>query len=275
MEGDRFDRIARFYDIKKTELELVKDRGYSTTEDEENGIILNDEDEELYFDNFIDYLTKVRNNNPLDEQYWIDRGVYIDDIDNWDIILDNLQTLAAKLDKYKIEGDEHRLLWHNYWNEDFTKCLLIYHVYQQRGGQTSKDSVTTFDLLLQNMKKITVAGNLVEISSILVVTDPPSTDANKMLNNLQHFQLFFESELTYNPTQHIDNQRHVLIPKEEVKPLLEKLKVDKSKLPIARLNDETVKYYGWTVGDMIKIYRTDRHVSILSPKSLNYRVVTV
>lgn len=268
------DKIARFYDIKKTELEMIQDRGYLITEIEANALGLN-ENEEEYFDNFIDYLTILsKNNDPTNKQYWTDRGLYVKDMDNWDIVYDNLKTLGTKLEKNRLEGNEHRLLWHNYWNKNLTKCLLIYHVYQQGGSQTSLDTVSTFELLLQNIRKITIKGNPVEVNSILVVTLPPGTDAGKILKNIPRFQLFFENELTHNPIKHIDNQKYVIVPKEEVKSLLEKLKVDKSKLPIAKLSDASIKYYGCNVGDIIKIYRTDRYVSILSPKSLNYRVVT-
>jgi DNA-directed RNA polymerase subunit H (RpoH/RPB5) len=52
-------------------------------------------------------------------------------------------------------------------------------------------------------------------------------------------------------------------------------KTNKSKFPGIKLDKPIVRYYGWKQGDVIKIIRTERHVSLLAKKSINYRVIIV
>lgn len=86
-------------------------------------------------------------------------------------------------------------------------------------------------------------------------------------------QVFFENELTYNPTFRIDVPQHELIPELEENEFLDKLKVTKAKLPIIHRNEPVIKYYGWDKLRIVKINRDDIFASILSPKSLNFRVI--
>jgi DNA-directed RNA polymerase subunit H (RpoH/RPB5) len=54
---------------------------------------------------------------------------------------------------------------------------------------------------------------------------------------------------------------------------LVEMKTDLSKLPIMKINDPIARYYGWSAGDLIEITRHDSAISILTPKTINYRVV--
>lgn len=272
--------IERLYDIKKTELELVQDRGYEISAIEYNALII-PEDKEYdfeenydYFQVFSEYLTTLdENNDPNKKQYWTDKGFNVPGIENFN--LNNLQALIVKFNKNKNDRTDHPLFWHNYWNENYNKSLLIYHVNQQAGEQTSKDSVQTFVTLFEHIRKIIIKGSNIQVDAILVVNVPPSAEAGNILKTYPRVQVFFESELTYNPSLHIDNQLHTLITKDKTKELLVTLKTERSKLPNIKTIDATSKYFGFSASEVIRIDRTDRYVSILSPKSVNYRVVTV
>jgi DNA-directed RNA polymerase subunit H (RpoH/RPB5) len=149
-----------------------------------------------------------------------------------------------------------------------TKSMLVYY-----GGKThpqqkqvSADVVREFIGLVQRY-------GINE--AILIVDAPLSSTGDTELNalTLTKWQVFFDSELTHNPTLHVDNNLHELIPPEETAAKLQELKADLSKLIISRTTDPTIKYYGWVPGNLIRVYRDDRTISILCPKSVNYRVV--
>lgn len=86
-------------------------------------------------------------------------------------------------------------------------------------------------------------------------------------------QIFKESELTYNPTHHIDVPRHELISREEATALLRAMKTDRSHMLVIRAKDPIIRYYNWPVGQIVRIYRTDAAVSVVAPRSVNYRVI--
>jgi DNA-directed RNA polymerase subunit H (RpoH/RPB5) len=111
--------------------------------------------------------------------------------------------------------------------------------------------------------------------AILIIDAPLSSSANKELLalTLTKWQIFYDSDLTYNPTLHVDTPRHELLSAEETREKLREMKVDISKLLIIKINDPIVRYYGWTTGGLVRIHRNDRAISILAPKSINYRLI--
>jgi DNA-directed RNA polymerase subunit H (RpoH/RPB5) len=90
---------------------------------------------------------------------------------------------------------------------------------------------------------------------------------------LTKIQIFIESDLTYNPTSHVSTPKHELLSEEETVKKLTELKVDISKLLVIRSGEPISKYYGWDVGSMILVHRDDDYISLLAPSSINYRVV--
>jgi DNA-directed RNA polymerase subunit H (RpoH/RPB5) len=114
--------------------------------------------------------------------------------------------------------------------------------------------------------------------SILIVSAPLGSKARDFMNeNLANVrtihELHYDEDLTYNPIYHVDVPRHELIPPDQVPQLLNEMKVSISLLPLMKQDEPIAKYYGWPVGSVIRIYRNDDYISILSPKSINYRVV--
>jgi DNA-directed RNA polymerase subunit H (RpoH/RPB5) len=86
-------------------------------------------------------------------------------------------------------------------------------------------------------------------------------------------QIFLEEELSFDPLEHIDVSEHILLTKEEALNLMAMTKTNITMLPLIKANDPIIKYYGWTKGGIVKIIRHDSSVSVLSEKSINYRVI--
>jgi len=111
--------------------------------------------------------------------------------------------------------------------------------------------------------------------AILIVDSQISSIGTDELRDLKlvKVQVFNDSELTYNATEHIDTPLHVLLTPEEATAKLIEMKIDISKALIIRSEDPIVRYYGWPVGGLVRVHRKDRYVSILSENSINYRVI--
>jgi DNA-directed RNA polymerase I, II, and III subunit RPABC1 len=155
-----------------------------------------------------------------------------------------------------------------YYNSDQTRRMLVYY-----GSRTSSDQkqipsdvIKEFVILVQRYRID---------EAILIVDVQISTTGNGILNDLTltQWQVFHDDQLTYNPTHHIMTPRHELIPREEEIQLLRDMRADKSQLTIIQSTDPIVKYYGWQIGGIVRIYRDDISISILANKTINYRVI--
>lgn len=218
--------MYRLFDIKKTQIEMVRDRGYNIPEDEE-----------LLLTSDINYFQRHINH--------LGSGIKA-----------TAQSLLSR--SYITTPD----------NNNVTRSILVYYASKtnQQQKQISADIVREFIRLMQRY-----ATN----EAILIVDAPLSSTGNDELNavTLTKWQVFFESELTYNSTAHVDTQPHTYIPPLEADIILRGLKVDKSKLLIIKASEPISRYYGWVAGDLIRVDRNDSCIGILSPNSLNYRVV--
>lgn len=218
--------MRRLLDIKITQLQMVRDRGYEISPEEKPILGMN-------IDDFIAYVNRI----------------------------------AASIQK----PPGRALLSRSYTakNPDgSTRSMLVYYGSKTNAQQKqiSADVVREFIGLVQRYA-ITEA--------ILIVDAPLSSTGDSELNalTLTKWQVFFDSELTYNPTLHVDSPRHELLSPEYARAKLQELKADLSKLLIIRSTDPIVRYYGWSAGSLVRIHRDDQAISILSPKSINYRVI--
>ena len=57
-------------------------------------------------------------------------------------------------------------------------------------------------------------------------------------------QIFLEEELSYNVIQHIDVSKHTLLTRDQVIKLLSDTKTNITQLPLIKVNDPVIKYYG-------------------------------
>jgi len=218
--------VQKLFDIKKTQIEMVRDRGYDI--------------------------------HPVEAA----------------LLHATLQQFASHLEFLAADspGQSRRSLLSSFYrgkNADGTeKRLLAFFGGKTDPSQTQipKD-VTNYFASLCKEKKFHEA--------IFIVGFELSTESKDILAKLTttSWQVFHDSDLTYNPTSSIDTPRHELLSPEVARAKLIEMKVELSKLLILRSDDPIVKYYGWHVGSLIMIHRNDKSVSILAPKSINYRVV--
>lgn len=104
------------------------------------------------------------------------------------------------------------------------------------------------------------------------VLSGPAANQFKMIKNVE-CQTFYDADLMYNPTRHVMTPRHELLSDEETEVVLAGLKVPKEKLLLIKQTDPVVKYYGWKVGKVIRVHRNDQSLSILTQKTINYRYI--
>lgn len=149
-------------------------------------------------------------------------------------------------------------------------------VFDRIPGYENSKTVNDYIVLLQSF--ITNESNKYMSTIFIIAAKLPAKAANLyklfFLTNKMKNQIYFEEDLTFNPTQHISVPVHEYLYPEEADIKLKQMKTSPIQLPLIKSNDPIVRYYGWVDGDIIKIYRYDDTVSILGTRSINYRRVT-
>lgn len=245
------------FDIKTSQIDMIQDRGYIVHKFEE-GIIDN-------IDNFSVYINNLESENYQNDSFWSNKGLDFS-------ILENITPKIMK-DIYSKNNWGHPLAWQVYWNANNTKILLVYYI--NSNSSISVDFIRYLINFINPISKIRRNGHGIEMFNILISNNDMSSASSNMFENIPDTQFFLETDMTFNPIDHILNQEHILLTPSQVVDLLSELKIDKSKLPNIKYDNAIVKYNGWKVGDVIKVKRTEYYVSILAKQSLNYRVVTV
>jgi DNA-directed RNA polymerase subunit H (RpoH/RPB5) len=146
--------------------------------------------------------------------------------------------------------------------------MLVYY-----GGRTSPQQKQVSAPVVREF--ITLVLRYRASEAVLVVDAQISATGNDELKNFTQppVQVFHDTDLAYNPTTHVDTPRHELVPPEEEEALLRSMKTDRSKMLLIKESDPIVRYYGWRAKGIIRIHRDDRAVSVLSPKTINYRFI--
>lgn len=314
--------MDQLFTVKKTQIEMVRDRGYLIERDErkfldEKVIDRIDEEtgeryeeivpEKMTEEMFINHLNSITSSRSsirflltrfyqkdpnevvkIDEQIFrIDEELFpIDEeifsleqqmlLRNEEIVLKNEEISRSnkgelereRKELERLRRDKNKLQKEKKELERDKKGLLVYYE-----GKASNQITTVSKSLVETFVQ-TALGMKVGYA-ILIVDSPLSSDANKILLALTtiRWQVFQDYELKYNVTKHIYVPLHELLSREETRQKLIQMKSNKSQLLIINIIDPIVRYYGWKAGDIIKIHRNDQAVSILSPKSYNYRVV--
>lgn len=217
--------MDQLFRIKKTQLEMVRDRGYDISH-EEAILRMNLEEFTLY-----------------------------------------VKELSTQM-KTGIRGSLSRMYVSREQFDGANRNMLVYY-----GGKTnpqfkqvSADIIRQFIALIQNFGVY---------EAVLIVDAPLSSTGSDELSALKlvKWQVFFDSDLKYNPTKHVHTPPHTLLTPEETIATLNRMKVDVSQLVIIKISDPIVRYYGWPAGGLVRVDRDDSAVSVISEKSINYRVI--
>lgn len=214
-------KIQNLFDIKKTQIELVRDRGYVISPVEE-GLLT------ATLEQFQAYLQTLKQANPN-------------------------STDRVRLSRSYIAGN---------------KILAVFFI-----STTEQDQKQIPSGVITDIVNLAIEKRFAEL--LLIIDKPLSTRGNEVLQTLTTTtsQIFFDSDLVYNPTKSVDVPRHEPLTREQAALKLQEWRVDISKLLIFESSDPIVKYYGWPPGTIVRVHRNDNSVNTLSAESINYRVV--
>jgi DNA-directed RNA polymerase subunit H (RpoH/RPB5) len=224
--------IQRLFDIKRTQLQLVQDRGYILPEQEQPI-------KDFTLKQFCEYILALGRRNRGDERTLLSRA-------------------------YRTpEGVTPR------------KNMLVY--YGSKNADKTQIPIEVVDDFIKQIRDRNATGKeeyIISEAMLIIDGDLTSTgrDHLRELRNV-HYLDFNDSDLVYNATHHYLTPKHELISKEEEGELLCTMKAKKSQLLLIEASDPVVKYYGWRVGDVLRIHRNNDAINILDAHSINYRTV--
>lgn len=198
-----------------------------------------------------------------------DRGFVVEELELafLNMTLEQFDTYISR-EAFEKKLPKRALLTRAYQNADKTRSMLVYY-----GSKLNPSQKQVPISVIQDFIRLIKTYGITE--SILILDAPPSSPGSNSLKALTtvKWQIFYDEEMVYSPVEHVDTPRHVLLSPQETVEKLREMKTDIGRLLIIKESDPVVKYYGWPVGGLVCIYRDDSVVSVLAPKSINYRVI--
>lgn len=152
-----------------------------------------------------------------------------------------------------------------YTKDDGTKL----YVYFSDPVKTKKYlGITNIGILVQKMDSYKCR------NAIIITSLPVSPSAKKKLQELLTYNVdvFLESEMAYDPTEHYLTPKHRLLTTEQQRNFLAKNKIDLEQIPIMLTSDMISRYYGYRPGQVIEITRINLYDTMIQD-SLSYRCI--
>jgi DNA-directed RNA polymerase I, II, and III subunit RPABC1 len=226
-----------WFEIKKTLLEMIRDRGYDISE-ETHILYMDDGSFTTYYNSLLDKCKEKQKISNLESFLLFSSNTYYS-VNKTDLKILKIGFLELKANKAKINSDQ------------------------------ISELISTLKIQPKNSKK-EYCDEL-----ILIINNEIVTLAKKQLDDLTsvNTSIFFDKELFYNPTNHIDCPQFYLLTETEKTDLIRNLKCKLSDFLIIKHSDPVIKYYGWKRGQIVKIIRDDEIYNVISPLSINYRVI--
>lgn len=157
-----------------------------------------------------------------------------------------------------------RSLLTNFYKNEQGELIYVYFADAPSGKQLSKDSISEVIVNMKGKSK----------NAIIITPNPLSTDAKKSIANLltDKIYVFTETEMSYDPTEHIYTPPHRALSEEEQRKLLSSNNISIDQMPILLTTDIISRYYGFTPGQVVEIKRINMFDTMV-PDSLYYRAV--
>ncbi len=237
MEGD-YDKKASYiwFQVKKTQVEMMFDRGLEIPEEE---LFL------LSFDPEKETLT-----------VWEQRTMHI-----------FVEMYRKKADA---EGVNFNAVLSNAYPDSTTNVnTVVVYLCRERESLsiTSDEFKTKFYIYLNEYFSSSRPLKMIFISE---VTLNRKEECVEKLNFVS-CQFFLTEHLIHNPTQHALTPPHTLLNEEERRREMDENNLRPSTLPVLLKTDPIVRYYDWEVGGIVHIARTEHYLEIPAPKTPYYR----
>jgi|DewCreStandDraft_4_1066084.scaffolds.fasta_scaffold02813_3 DNA-directed RNA polymerase I, II, and III subunit RPABC1 len=248
---------ANLLKVKKTQLEMIRDRGYDISE--EKHLLEPDYDENKFLSEYNRLLEETNKR-----------------------IREENDRITGKRALKQPELTFRDLLSRIYMNSEGSKLLVKYAEPPSPSDKSKHLNVEYIDRFTELAMKEGVTW------AILISEQDLSTTAGKRLEEYPtiHFQHFFEDELRFNPTKHYLVPRHELLSPQEAQAFLRENKLVPTKLPHLKyvppfsrtgerkaFIDPIVKYYGFLPGQIVRIYRENFITETPVDKIVTYRYV--
>lgn len=239
--------MADWYETKHNQVEMLEARGYNIVEVEcimngSNPTIVNEEDDFLNDDTYLDEVD-------FNEVYNGGKGS---------------RTLSALYTSMDIPSDPR---------EPVSKIYV--HYIEASGKQVSTSEVDEIIAMMNTIRNS--PGEKLEMV-IVIATAKFSPASKQLLTKDYDVRIQFWNIGEVHPPNHILQPKHILLPPEKKREILEKMakgptKVNISQLPKIFENDPVVKYYGWKPGNLVKINRPNIGLSTFVDESIYYRLI--
>jgi DNA-directed RNA polymerase subunit H (RpoH/RPB5) len=160
------------------------------------------------------------------------------------------------------------VLSQTYQKDDGEKTEKLYVYYADIPSETSQLGVDAVGDAIYEMDRIKAK------NGILITPRQLSSQAQKKIEGLVSYNIyiFMEDEMYYDPTEHVLTPEHIPLTASEQRDFLKRNNLSIDQLPIILTTDIIVRYYGFKVGQIIQINRTNFYETIVQ-NSLSYRVV--
>jgi len=227
---EEVDRQAAYiwFKVKKTQVEMIHDRGMAIPEDEM-------------------FLLSYDPDSGETELEWEER------------------TLVEFIRKYTRKAQNadinfNTALSNVYFDDKNDINTAVIYLCRERESTsiTTHEFTTKFDFYYENYYMEDKGLNMIFISEVSLNKKEEKVEKLNFVNS----QSFLTEELVVNPTRHLFYFPHRLLTEEERKEWLLDNKIRPDQLSIIHKRDPIVKYFNWPKGEIVHIQRSERYLEM-------------
>lgn len=227
-----------WFKVKKTQVEMMRDRGLEIPEEERFLLSFDSSKERLFV---------------------------------WE-----RKTMIEFVEKYREKAETEDInfntaLSNAYFDRETGDPTVAVYLCRERESLsiTANEFTTKFDYFKKKYYKEGFRLKMVFISEVDLNKKEESVGGLNFIST----QFFLTQHLVYNPTLHTFYYPHHLLDEDERRKELSENKIRPDQLPIILKLDPIVRYFDWTVGGIVKIDRTERYLEMPSTKGYYLRLI--